>query len=152
MAIFEKDKFPIFDTNIFSTHKKRLQRKDYQKMRLSLIVLYELTARPISAEAFNEVDGWRKKYKDVNRLIIPTYDDIWTSAKAVRQMRLAQQKQHKGVTPAMVNATALQNDALIARSGFSAGCYIVTSNIADFAELRKFMRFDYMSADDYFGF
>ena len=61
MAIFDKDNFPIFDTNIFSTHRKRMQKEDFRKMRFSLIVLYELTARPINTENFNEVDGWRKK-------------------------------------------------------------------------------------------
>ena len=94
---------------------------------------------------------WREKYKNLNRLIIPTYDDIWTSAQAIRKMRLDEQRQHKGTTPAMENATAFQNDALIARSAFKKNCFVVTANVADYERIGQFMRIKFISPQDYFN-
>ena len=54
----------------------------------------------------------------MKKLIVPTPDDWWMCAEAVRKLRLEQQRQHKGATPAMDNPTEFQNDALIARSAF----------------------------------
>ncbi len=152
MALFNKNLRPVFDTNIFVSYIERLSKKDFYQMSFSILVLYELVARPIAPENFKILDEWREVYKYRNRLIVPTDDDIWTSAQAVRKLRLAQQKLHKGITPAMENATKFQNDAVIARSAFAKGCFVVTDNLRDFDELRKFMRFEYCSAQDYFGF
>ena len=149
--MFGKDSRPVFDTNVFSSYRQFIERSDFRRMSFSIIVLYELTARPIPPLEFQEFDEWREKYKSLNRLITPSYDDIWTSAQAVRKLRLAQQKLHKGITPAMENATKFQNDAIIARSAFANDCFLVTANTKDFDELRKFMRFDYISAQEYFG-
>lgn len=151
MALFGKDWRPVFDTNIFTTYEAYLKKDDFRKMSLSIIVLYELTARPIADETFKKFDKWRETYENKNRLIVPTSDDIWTASKAIRNLRLAQQKQHKGITPTMKNATQFQNDAVIARSAFKNGCFVVTDNTKDFDALRKFMRFEYCSPKDYFG-
>ena len=51
----------------------------------------------------------------------------------------------------MDNPTEFQNDALIARSAFMNKGVVVTADVADFVVLRRFMRFDYVAADDYFG-
>ncbi len=151
MARFAKHLRPVFDTNVFVNFLEHLSKKEFYKVSFSIVVLYELVARPIAPENFEIFDEWRATYKDLDRLIIPNYDDIWTSAQAVRKLRLAQQKLHKGITPAMENATKFQNDAVIARSAFANDCFLVTANTKDFDELRKFMRFDYVTAQDYFG-
>ena len=151
MALFGKDWKPVFDTNVFASFAEYVSKDDFRKMYFSAIVLYELVARPISQEDFNVFDSWREKVVSENRLIVPTYDDIWTSAQAVRKMRLEEQRQHKGTTPAMKNATKFQNDALIARSAFKKGCYVVTANTKDFERLRPYMRFEFCSPQDYFS-
>ena len=120
-------------------------------MSLSITVLYELAARPIEETVFQEYETWRKHYKESGKLIVPTADDWTVCYKAVRDLRLAEKKRHKGKTPAMLNATAFQNDALIARSAFKANCFVVTNNFNDYNELRKAMRFDFMTAREYFG-
>lgn len=148
--MFGKDWKPVFDTDVFASYRRYLTKKDIQIMSLSILVLYELVARPVRQEEFDLFNGWREKYKNLDRLIIPTYDDIWTSAQAIRKMRLAQQQQHKGVTPAMENATAFQNDALIARSAFKKNCFVVTANVADYEKISQFMRIRFISAQDYF--
>jgi predicted nucleic acid-binding protein len=149
--LFGKDWKPVFDTDIFASYAEHLTKNDYRKMSFSILVLYELVARPIRQETFEIFDKWRERYKSTNRLIIPTYDDIWTSAQAIRKMRLAEQRQHKGITPAMENATAFQNDALIARSAFKKNCFVVTANVADYEKISQFMRIRFISAQDYFG-
>lgn len=151
MALFGKDWRPVFDTQIFSSYRQYLTRKDIGKMSLSILVLYELVARPIRQEVFEVFDQWRETAIKDSRLIVPTYDDIWTSAQAVRKMRLAEQRQHKGITPAMENAAAFQNDALIARSAFKKNCFVVTANIKDFSTLRKYLRFEFCTPEAYFN-
>lgn len=150
MALFSKDWKPVFDTNIFSSYLQYLTKDDFRKMSFSILVLYELVARPISRESFEIFDGWRENAIKDNRLIVPTYDDIWTSAQAVRKMRLAEQRHHKGTTPAMESAAAFQNDALIARSAFKKNCFVVTANVKDFSALRKHLRFEFCPPEDYF--
>lgn len=151
MALFGKDWRPVFDTQIFSSYRQHLTKKDFGKMSLSIFVLYELVARPIRQEEFEVFNQMREKYKNLNRLIIPTYDDIWTAAQAVRKMRLDEQRRHKGTTRAMENAAAFQNDALIARSAFKKNCFVVTANVKDFSRLRKYMRFEFCTPEDYFN-
>ena len=150
--MFGKDWKPVFDTDIFATYRKYLTKKDFQIMSLSILVLYELVARPVRQEEFDLFDGWREKYKNLDRLIIPTYDDIWTSAQAIRKMRLDEQRQHKGTTPAMENATAFQNDALIARTAWTNNCFIVTADVDDFSLFLPFMKnLEIVSAEDFFS-
>ncbi len=47
MALFGKDWRPVFDTQIFSLYRQHLTGKDFGKMSLSILVLYELVARPL---------------------------------------------------------------------------------------------------------
>lgn len=143
-----KDLGIIFDTNIYINFRALLTRNHWDRTLFSSVVLYELTARPLKPKEFDVISSWRDDYS----VVTPTAFDWEISADAVRKLRLDQQKTAKGKTPPMENPTELQNDALIARSAFEAGCFVVTENVDDFALLRKYMHFDYISARKFFNF
>lgn len=111
-------KSPVFDTSVFSPYKKQVE-KDIAFALFPSIVLYELTATSIDGSTLQKYDLWRKLLVKNERLLTPTANDWWETAKAIRRLCL------KKTAPASKLKT-LQNDALIARlsvknRGFVAG-------------------------------
>ncbi len=76
---------------------------------------------------------WLKILDKAGKLLIPTKTDWIIAAKAVRRLR------HLNLIDKNLSPTALQNDALIARSSFMHKCFVVTDNIRDYALLQKAM-------------
>ena len=100
-------KSPIFDTSVFSPFKKQIE-KDIAFSLLPSIVLYELTATSIDESTLKKYERWRKLLTKNERLLTPTANDWWETAKAIRRLYI---KKHAPVT----KLKTLQNDALIAR-------------------------------------
>lgn len=124
--------YPVFDSNVFLEYKGII--KEYANiMRLSSIVLYELTATTIDDETLQRFDSWRTTANQDHRLLTPTMIDYWETAKAVRRLRFLK------LTSKTTSPTELQNDALIARTAWRNNCFVVTSDVDDFAYLQKVM-------------
>lgn len=137
--------YPLFDTNVFLEYKTTI--KEYANvMRLSSIVLYELVATTIDDGSLQRFDTWRTTANKDHRLLTPSMIDYWETAKAVRRLRFL------NLTSKTTTPTELQNDALIARTAWRNNCFVVTSDVDDFAYLQKVMpKLEVIPADVFFS-
>jgi predicted nucleic acid-binding protein len=70
----------------------------------------------------------------------------------IRRLRFGDKSASHGLTPKLVHAHKLQNDALIARTATTAKCYVVTQDTDDFQQFTPFMpKLEVVSGEDFFG-
>lgn len=147
-----KLKKPLFDTAVFIQYEKQIIPSIAEKMRLSMVVIYELTATTIDKEYLQKLDDVRQVFYKKGDLLVPTMTDWWETAKLIRRLRFGEKTAAKGKTPKMPDAHRLQNDALIARAASLHNCFIVTTNTTDFNSFAPLMeKLEVVSADDFFA-
>jgi predicted nucleic acid-binding protein len=142
---------PVFDANIFITYKNQLTDEDYDAMALSMVVLYELTARVMDKTEWQYHEKLRKRYDEDGLLLVPTMSDWWETAKLIARVRYHAQKGYYKTSQKLPDAQRLQNDALIARAAYLKKFYVVTENTKDFELFMPFLNVQIVSANEYFG-
>jgi len=149
-----KTKFPLFDTGAIIQYRREIQSSKnlISKMRLSMVVFYELTATTIDQSHLKLYENWRILFNQQGLLFTPTMLDWNETAKLIRRLRFGQKTASHGKTPKLNHAHELQNDALIARTSRLHDCYIVTTDVDDFSHFLPFMKkLEIVSADDFFN-
>jgi len=136
---------PLLDTSVFSTYKKLID-ENIDSFHFSTVVLYELIASLIDESTMQKYQSWETAFRKTDKLITPTRTDWIIAAKSVRRLR------HLKLIDKNLSSTALQNDALIARSSFIHKCFVVTDNIRDYALLQKVMpKLEVIPAGEFFN-
>jgi len=149
-----KTKFPLFDSGAIIEYRRAIadSKNLISKMRLSMVVFYELTATTVDKSHHNLYENWHKNFNSQNLLLTPTMTDWYETAKIIRRLRFGEKSASHGKTPKMKNAHKLQNDALIARTAWTNDCFVVTNNTADFSLFLPFMKkLIIVSAKDFFS-
>jgi len=137
--------YPLLDTSVFSTYKKQIDA-NFDSFHFSVVVFYELMASMIDESTMKKYEYWLKILDKADKLLIPMKTDWIIAAKAVRCLR------HQNLIDKHLSPTALQNDALIARSSFMHKCFVVTDNIRDYALLQKVMpKLEVIPAGEFFN-
>ncbi len=145
-------KYPLLDTSSFIQYRHLLTRRLTDKLRMSIVVFYELTATTISESDLQQLNKVRLELNKTERLVMPTMSDWWETAKMIRRLRFGQKRKSGGQTPKIQHAQTLQNDALIARSASLHDCFVITNNIDDFSLFLPFMpKLEIVSAEEFFG-
>lgn len=140
----------LFDTNTYTSYKQHFAKNDHAHLAMSIVIWYELTATTLHPSDLQAYEGLRHTAAAQGRLFTPTMSDWREAAKVVARLRFADKRAGHGKTPALSDATALQNDALIARAAFIHKCTVVTTNLKDFERLRHHWHFGLLDAADYF--
>ena len=136
---------PLLDTSVFSTYIKQID-ENLESFHFSIVVFYELMASMIDESTLQKYHNWLVILSKNEKLLIPTKTDWITAAKSVRRLR------HLKLINKNLSPTALQNDALIARSSFMHKCFVVTDNIRDYQLLQKVMpNLEVIPAKEYFS-
>jgi predicted nucleic acid-binding protein len=138
----------VLDTNLY-IHAFRSEdgKRDLQHFLagftpstyLSSVVAHELLvgantdskARDIDA---NIIDPLRK----VGRLVTPTHAAWTESAEAIARMARKQKRELRSIPKSLIH------DYVLAASCREAGMTLVTENVADFKEVRRYLRFEYV--------
>ncbi|MFN0280085.1 MAG: hypothetical protein ACKVRN_16030 [Pyrinomonadaceae bacterium] len=137
-------KRPIFDTSVFSSYSTEIE-KIYLSSLFPTIVLFELVASSIDESLLKRYDGWRISLNKINRLIAPTANDWWETAKSIRRLYVSKAAQSSKLK-------TLRNDALLSRLAVKHDAFIVTNDVDDFQIIRKDMKqLEIVSASDFFG-
>ena len=147
-------KRPVFDSSAFISYKRQIieNEKVLRAMALSLVVLCELTATNIKRETLQIFEQWRENYHADGLLIVPSMLDFWNTAKKIRALKIAEEKDFRKLQRPPDDALRLQNDTLIAYTvGQTENCYLVTSNVKDFERLQRVIDFEFQSSDKFFG-
>ena len=145
-------KRPLFDTNVFLSYGKLVTNEELTRSTMSIVVMYELLATTNDASQHQHLEAVRSIYLKMDKLLVPTGNDWWESAKLVARLRFGEKSARRGKTPPLPDAQRLQNDVLIARTAALNGCYVVTSNVDDFLLIQTHLqRLEVVSAHDYFS-
>lgn len=149
-----KLKFPLFDTNAIIQYRDQISSSKslIPKMRLSMVVFYELTSTTIDKSSLKLYEKWLKASLKKELLITPTMTDWYETSKVVRRLRFGEKTASHGKTPKVSNAQKLQNDALIARTAWVNQCFVVTTDIDDFSRFLPFIKnLEIILAEDFFS-
>ena len=136
---------PIFDTS--SVIKYRSQLKPYFKVAyFPSLVFFELVATSINQDELKLYSDWHRDFKKNNRILSPTENDIWETAKAIRRLYINK------IAP-QTKLVTLRTDALIARlSVKQKDSFIVTDDVDDFQIIKREMNdLRIISAEDFFA-
>lgn len=137
-------KSPIFDTSVFSPFKQQIERQISSALFPS-IVFYELTATSVDESTLKKYELWRQTLNKIDRVLTPTANDWWETAKAIRRLYLKK-------TAPISKLKTLQNDALIARLAVKNGGFVVTMDIDDFEIIKREMpKLEIVSGEYFFS-
>lgn len=149
-----KIKFPLFDTGTVIQYRREIESSNVLigKMRLSMVVFYELTATTVDKSELKLYEKWHKSFYRDGYLLTPTMKDWLETAKTIRRLRFGEKTASRGKTPKLPDSHRLQNDALIARTAWANDCFVVTTDIDDFSLFLPFMkRLEIISAEEFFA-
>ncbi len=124
-------KSPVFDTSAFSPFRTQIESQISSALFPS-IVFYELTAKSIDERTLKLYERWRKTLSIIERVLTPTANDWWETAKAIRRL-------YTRKTAPVSKLRTLQNDALIARLAVKNRGFVVTMDVDDFQIIRREM-------------
>ena len=136
---------PIFDTNTIIKYRNEIE--NYFKINYFVsLVFFELIATSISQDELKLYSAWREKLKKSDRILSPTENDIWETAKAIRRMYVNK------IAP-QTKLVTLRTDALIARiSVKQKNSFLVTDDVDDFQIIKREMtELKIISADEFFA-
>ncbi len=148
-----KNKFPLIDTVSVIQYRQEISSSEslIDKMRLSMVVFYELTATTIDKSHLKLYEKWHKTFNKQGLLLTPTMLDWYETAKVIRRLRFGEKSASRGKTPKISNAQKLQNDALIARTAWTNDCFVITTDVDDFSLFLPFMKkLEIISAAEFF--
>ncbi len=134
---------PIFDTNVVIKYRHLL--KPFLRIAyFPSIVFFELVSTSINQDELKLYSEWHRKFVKENRVLTPTENDWWETAKAIRRMYINK------VAP-QTKLVTLKTDALIARlSVKKEGSFIVTNDVDDFQLIKREMPDLRVISDDEF--
>jgi predicted nucleic acid-binding protein len=137
-------KRPIFDTSVFSEYSRKIE-KVYLSSLFPSVIFYELVATSIDETTLKKYETWRHSLSKINRIITPTSNDWWETAKSIRRLYINKAAQESKLK-------TLRNDALLSRLAMKHDGFIVTHDVDDFEIIKKDMnQLVVVSAKDFFG-
>ena len=136
---------PIFDTSTVIKYRSRL-KPVLRVAYFPSLVFFELVATSINQDELKLYTTWRNEFKKSDRILSPTENDIWETAKAIRRLYINK------IAP-QTKLLTLRTDALIARLSIKQkDSFIVTDDIDDFLIIKREMKdLRIISADEFFA-
>ena len=138
------DTRPIFDTSSVIRYRTEIMKYSY-KLYFPSIVFFELVSTSINQDELKFYSEWHRDLKEEKRILTPTDNDWWETAKAIRRLYINKiAPQTKFVT--------LRTDALIARLSIKQkDSFIVTDDVDDFQIIKREMTdLRVISAEEFF--
>lgn len=137
-------KSPVFDSSVFSPYSRLIEPQIPYALFPS-IVFYELTATSIDQSILKKYERWRISLTKIDRVLTPTSNDWWETAKAIRRLYLKK-------TAPVSKLKTLQNDALIARLAVKNHGFVVTQDVDDYELIKCEMpKLEIVSGDYFFS-
>jgi len=135
---------PIFDTSSVIKYRTEI-KKYFETLYFPSMVFFELVATSINQDELKLYSDWRRDLNAEKRILSPTENDIWETAKAIRRLYINK-------TAAQTKLITLRTDTLIARLSIKQkDSFIVTDDIDDFLIIKREMKdLRVISADDFF--
>ena len=139
------DTRPIFDASTIIKYRSRL-KPYFRAAYFPSLVFFELVSTSINQDELKLYSDWHRDFKRNNRILSPTENDIWETAKAIRRLYVNK------VAP-QTKLLTLRTDALIARLSIKQkDSFIVTDDADDFLIIKREMKdLRVILADEFFA-
>jgi len=139
----------VFDTCVFIAYNPALPAGSL----LSLVVIQELMAGAADNSELKDWEATAKKFEKETRLLVPTTEDWLLAGRVLNSLLRGLKSKHGGKTPKLPpgEIQRIVRDVLIARTVKRAGCLLITDNLADFKQIKKFCDVRLLSGKDFFG-
>ena len=136
---------PIFDTSSVIKYRTEI-KKYFETLYFPSMVFFELVATSINQDELKLYSDWRRDLNAEKRILSPTENDIWETAKAIRRL-------YVNKTAPQTKLITLRTDALVARlSVKQKDSFIVTDDVDDFLIIKREMKdLRVISADEFFA-
>ena len=136
---------PIFDTSSVIKYRTEI-KKYFETLYFPSMVFFELVATSINQDELKLYSDWRRDLNTEKRILSPTENDIWETAKAIRRLYINK------IAP-QTKLLTLRTDALIARlSVKQKDSFIVTDDVGDFLIIKREMKdLRIISAEEFFA-
>ncbi len=136
---------PIFDTSSVIKYRTEI-KKYFETLYFPSMVFFELVATSINRDELKLYSDWRRDLNAEKRILSPTENDIWETAKAIRRL-------YVNKTAPQTKLITLRTDALIARLSIKQkDSFIVTDDADDFLIIKREMKdLRVISADEFFA-
>lgn len=136
---------PIFDTSSVIKYRTEI-KKYFETLYFASMVFFELVATSINQDELKLYSDWRRDLNAEKRILSPTENDIWETAKAIRRLYINK------IAPQSKLLT-LRTDAVIARLSIKQkDSFIVTDDIDDFLIIKREMKdLRVISAEEFFA-
>jgi len=136
---------PIFDTSSVIKYRTEI-KKYFETLYFPSMVFFELVATSINQNELKLYSDWRRDLNAEKRILSPTENDIWETAKAIRRLYINK-------TAPQTKLITLRTDALIARLSIKQkDSFIVTDDADDFLIIKREMKdLRVISADEFFA-
>ena len=126
------DTRPIFDTSSVIRYQTEIMKYSY-KFYFPSIVFFELVSTSINQDELKLYSEWHRDLKEEKRILTPTDNDWWETAKAIRRLYINK------IAP-QTKLVTLRTDALIARLSIKQkDSFIVTDDVDDFQIIKREM-------------
>ena len=123
---------PIFDTNTIIKYRSWL-KPFFRAAYFPSIVFFELIATSITQDELKLYSDWHRNFKKDSRVLTPTENDWWETAKAIRRLYINK------IAP-QTKLVTLRTDALIARIVVKQkDAFLVTDDVDDFQIIKREM-------------
>lgn len=140
----------VYDTSIFIA---------YQPARLpagflmSAVVIQELTAGAVDKSDIQRWNAAWQAHEKAGTLLVPTGEDWWLAGKILNSLLRGLKSQRAGRTPRLhpQEKYRIVRDVLIARTVHRRGALLITDNINDFQNIKKFCNVRIKSGSDFFN-
>ena len=139
------DTRPIFDTSSVIRYRTEIMKYSY-KLYFPSIVFFELVSTSINQDELKLYSEWHRDLKEEKRILTPTDNDWWETAKAIRRLYINK------IAP-QTKLVTLRTDALIARLSIKQkDSFIVTDDVDDFQIIKREMTdLRVISAEEFFA-
>lgn len=140
----------IWDTNIWIAYKPI---KLPNSLLMSSVVLQELVIGALDSAELKKWAMMRRLFEKENRLLVPTTEDWWQAGKIINALLRGLKSESRGETPRLHpnQKYRIIHDALIAVTAQRLGALVVTDNLADFENIRRYCKVKIKSGKEVFS-
>ena len=138
----------VFDTCIFIAYNPDLPPSSF----LSVVVVQEMMAGAADNSELRYWEAAAKKFETEERLLVPTKEDWLLTGRILSSLLRGLKSKHGGKTPRLPSneIQRIIRDVLIARSVKRVNGLLVTDNLKDFEQIKRFCNIRLESGKDYF--
>ncbi len=140
----------IWDTNIWIAYKPT---KFPNSLVMSAVVLQELLAGAVDKADVKRWEVARNQFEKADKILVPTLEDWWQAGKIINALLRGLKSESRGETPRLHPNQKYQiiHDALIAVTAHRFGALVVTDNVGDFENIRRYCKVKIKSGKEFFS-